>query len=132
MCLYKVIGSQKLPTDETVFKVVNVSYDGKLITTAIKGAVVRMGYNKDENQSRLTVLTRQASPKRFYNSGYHCYTKKKDCDNWAGNAIAICRIPIGTKVIKGTEDIGWNQKVEVIVTPILIVEKIQMRSEDAE
>jgi hypothetical protein len=128
MCLSTIKRRRRLNADEIVFKAVNIHYDG-LITTAVEGAELHIGWNRDEAQLYLWSLG-GLKTRTCYSSGYHCYTRRKDCKNWLHNAIAICRIPAGTYVTVGIEK-PWGHDTEVIVTPTLIVDAIQ-RNEDAE
>lgn len=128
MCLSTIKRRRRLSADEIVFKAVTIHDDG-LITTAVKRAPLQRGWNRDEAQ--LYLWSRGVlKPWTCYPSGYHCYTRRKDCKNWSYYAIAICRIPAGTYVTVGIEK-SWGHDTEVIVTPTLIVDAIQ-RNEDAE
>lgn len=128
MCLSTIKRRRRLNADEIVFKAVYL-HDGGRIATAVKLAELQMGWNIDKTQLYLRSLG-GLKPRTCYPSGYHCYTRRKDCNSWVHDAIAICRIPAGTYVTVGIEN-PWSHDTEVIVTPTLIVDAIQ-RDEDAE
>jgi len=118
MCLSELIGKRTLKHDRKVWKSMKVITGTEF--TDDRGYIIKKGLNTFDTSVRISISTHIAGTVPCYNSGSHCFLRKKDAKAWCSSEARPLSyiIPAGTEVQFGIQ-VAKNIPRKVVVTPVL-------------